>query len=146
MTSYHLISGGADHSFLRQYLGAAEDTHGKKSSFLVVMGRSCWEQMKAAVVLRFVHLSRAELREMLRRKEHNLHFFSFELSAVYWGSQCSGFHSGFCMPEAWGWSPGSGSSWIGKRPTHRYSCLEDPMDREPWRAAVHGAAKQSGSN
>ena len=35
-----------------------------------------------------------------------------------------------------GKSPGEGNG----NPLH-YSCLENPMDREAWRAAVHGVAK-----
>ena len=41
------------------------------------------------------------------------------------------------------------NSWIGKIPWRRngnplqYSCLESPMDREAWRAIVHGVAKES---
>ena len=37
--------------------------------------------------------------------------------------------------------------WVGKAPWSRkrnplqYSCLEDPMDRGAWQAAVHGVAK-----
>ena len=29
----------------------------------------------------------------------------------------------------------------GNRSPLQYSCLENPMDREAWRAAVHGVAK-----
>ena len=38
-------------------------------------------------------------------------------------------------------------SWVGKTPgggnsnPPQYSCLENPMDRETWRAAVHGGRK-----
>jgi len=37
-----------------------------------------------------------------------------------------------------GRSPGEGNG----NPL-QYSCLEDPMDRGAWRAAVHGVAKES---
>ena len=36
----------------------------------------------------------------------------------------------------WGRSPGGGNG----NPC-QYSCLENPMDREAWRATVHGVAK-----
>ena len=36
-----------------------------------------------------------------------------------------------------GRSPGGGHGNI-----LQYSCLENPMDREAWRATVHGAAKE----
>ena len=38
--------------------------------------------------------------------------------------------------------------WVGKIPWRRngnlfqYSCLENPMDREPWVAIVHGGGKE----
>ena len=35
-----------------------------------------------------------------------------------------------------GRSPGEGNG-----NTFQYSCLENPMDREPWQAMVHGVAK-----
>ena len=38
--------------------------------------------------------------------------------------------------------PGSGrSSGGGNDNPLQYSCLEDPMDRGPWQAIVHGVAK-----
>ena len=38
--------------------------------------------------------------------------------------------------------PGSGRSpGVGKDTPLQYSCLENSMDREAWRAIVHGAAK-----
>ena len=38
--------------------------------------------------------------------------------------------------------PGLGrSSGEGNSNPLQYSCLEDPMDREAWRAAVHGVTK-----
>ena len=37
----------------------------------------------------------------------------------------------------WGRTPGEGNG----NPLH-YSCLENPMDRADWRAAVHGSAKE----
>ena len=38
--------------------------------------------------------------------------------------------------------PGSGrSSGGGHGNSLQYSCLENPMDREAWRAAIHGVAK-----
>ena len=36
----------------------------------------------------------------------------------------------------WGRSPGEGNG----NPL-QYSCLENPMDREDWRATVHGVSK-----
>jgi len=43
-----------------------------------------------------------------------------------------------------GWIPGSGIS-PGERSGNplQYSCLENPMDRGAWWAAVHGVAKES---
>ena len=41
----------------------------------------------------------------------------------------------FCVPEL-GRSPGEGNGY-----PLQYSCLENPMDRGAWRAAVHGVAK-----
>ena len=39
--------------------------------------------------------------------------------------------------------PGSGRSPEGGHGNIlQYSCLENPMDREAWRATVHGAAKE----
>ena len=41
-----------------------------------------------------------------------------------------------------GWNPGLGrSSEVGHGNPLQYSCLENPMDRRSWRAAVHGVAK-----
>ena len=38
--------------------------------------------------------------------------------------------------------PGSGRHpGEGHGNPHQYSCLENPMDREAWRATVHGIAK-----
>ena len=37
-----------------------------------------------------------------------------------------------------GSTPGSGRS--GGRNALQYSCVENPMDREAWRATVHGVA------
>ena len=37
-----------------------------------------------------------------------------------------------------GSTPGSGRS--GDRNALQYSCVENPMDREAWRATVHGVA------
>ena len=40
--------------------------------------------------------------------------------------------------------PGSGRSpGEGNGNPLQYSCLENPMDRGPWRAAVHEVAKES---
>ena len=40
--------------------------------------------------------------------------------------------------------PGSGSfPGGGNGNPLQYSCLGNPMDRGPWRAAVHGVAKES---
>ena len=40
--------------------------------------------------------------------------------------------------------PGSGRSpEVGNGNRFQYSCLENPMDREAWRAIVHGVAKES---
>jgi len=40
--------------------------------------------------------------------------------------------------------PGSGRSpGEGNGNPLQYSCLENPMDREAWRATVHGATKES---
>ena len=40
--------------------------------------------------------------------------------------------------------PGPGrSSGEGNGSLLQYSCLGDPMDRGAWRAAIHGAAKES---
>ena len=46
------------------------------------------------------------------------------------------------MLETWVRSPGSGRS-PGEQNGNplQYSCLENPMDREAWRAAVHGVTK-----
>ena len=41
----------------------------------------------------------------------------------------------FCFPELGG-SPGGGNGY-----PLQYSCLENPMDRGAWRAAVHEVAK-----
>ena len=41
----------------------------------------------------------------------------------------------FCFPEL-GRSPGGGNGY-----PLQYSCLENPMDRGAWRAAVHEVAK-----
>ena len=39
--------------------------------------------------------------------------------------------------------PGSGRSpGEGNGNSLQYSCLENPMDREAWRATVHGVAKE----
>ena len=41
-----------------------------------------------------------------------------------------------------GWIPGLGRSPGEENGTPlQYSCLENPMDRGPWQAAVHGVAK-----
>ena len=42
-----------------------------------------------------------------------------------------------------GWIPGLGKSpgGLGHGNPLQYSCLENPMDRRPWRAAVHGVPK-----
>ena len=38
--------------------------------------------------------------------------------------------------------PGSGiSSGVGNSKPFQYSCMGNPMDREVWRATVHGVAK-----
>ena len=38
--------------------------------------------------------------------------------------------------------PGSGRSpGVGNRSPLQYSCLENPMDRGAWQAAVHGVAE-----
>ena len=40
--------------------------------------------------------------------------------------------------------PGSGRSpGEGNGNPLQYSCLENPMDREAWRATVHGVARES---
>ena len=47
-----------------------------------------------------------------------------------------------CNAGDTGWIPGSGRApggGHGKPP--QFSCLENPMDREAWRATVHGAAE-----
>ena len=49
-------------------------------------------------------------------------------------SSCSAGHQG-CIP-GWGRSPGEGNDNL-----LQYSCLENPMDREAWRATVHGVTK-----
>ena len=41
-----------------------------------------------------------------------------------------------CSAPGWGRSPGGGD---GNPP--RYSCLENPMDRGTWGAAVHGVSQ-----
>ena len=42
--------------------------------------------------------------------------------------------------------PGSGRSpGEGNGNPFQYSCLGNPMDRETWRAMVHGTAKESGT-
>ena len=47
-----------------------------------------------------------------------------------------------CNAEDLGSVPGSGRSpGEGNGNPLQYSCLENPMDREAWRAIVHGAAK-----
>ena len=46
-----------------------------------------------------------------------------------------------CNAGERGLIPGSGRSlWEGNGNPLQYSCLESPMDREAWRAIVHGAA------
>jgi len=47
-----------------------------------------------------------------------------------------------CHAGAMGWIPGSGRSPGGGNGNPlQYSCLENPMDRGTWRAAVHEVAK-----
>ena len=44
--------------------------------------------------------------------------------------------------ETWGSIPGSGRSpGVGNGNPLQYSCLEKPMDRGAWWAAVHGVAR-----
>ena len=49
--------------------------------------------------------------------------------------------------ETWVWSQDAKETWVEKIPWRRawhplqYSCLENPMDRGAWRAAVQGVAK-----
>ena len=46
-----------------------------------------------------------------------------------------------------GFIPGSGRSRGGRHGSPlQYSCLENPMDRGAWWAAVHGVAKSRGHN
>ena len=40
------------------------------------------------------------------------------------------------LTPGWGRSPGG-----GRGTPRQHSCLENPMDREAWRATVHGVAK-----
>ena len=44
-----------------------------------------------------------------------------------------------------GWCDRGNSAWLQWRSGHgsplQYSCLENPMDRGAWRAAVHGVTK-----
>ena len=47
------------------------------------------------------------------------------------------------MRENPGLTPGSGRSPGGRHGNPlQYSCLENPMDRGAWRAAVHGVCKE----
>ena len=45
--------------------------------------------------------------------------------------------------EIWVQSLGQDSFRGGSGNPLRYSCLGNPMDREAWRAAVHGVTKES---
>ena len=65
------------------------------------------------------------------------------LSPVHQGSPGgSGGKEPACNAGDLGSIPGSGRSpGEGNGNPLQYSCLENPMDREAWRAAVHGVTK-----
>ena len=56
-------------------------------------------------------------------------------------SQCRRFKRSDLIPGKG--SPGRRSPGEGNGNPLQYSCLENPMDRGAWRAAVHGVAKES---
>ena len=45
--------------------------------------------------------------------------------------------------ETWVWSLGQKDPWRRNGNPLQYSCLGNPMNREAWRATVHGVAKES---
>ena len=54
------------------------------------------------------------------------------------GTSCKEFACHAGDPRSVGLTPGSGrSSGEGNGNSLQYSCLENPMDREAWQAAVH---------
>ena len=66
----------------------------------------------------------------------------------YWSILVTGFSGGSAGEESTcnagdtGWIPGSGRSPGGENGNPlQYSCLENPMDRGTWRAAVHEVAE-----
>ena len=62
------------------------------------------------------------------------------------GQQCEGMSNGLQASKLWvqDWNPGKlfvGSPGEGNDYLLKYSCLENSMDRGPWRAIVHGVTK-----
>ena len=66
------------------------------------------------------------------------------IKLFYWASQVAQTVESACNAGDSDWIPGSGRSPGGEHSNPlQYSCLENPMERGAWQAAVYGVSKES---
>ena len=81
------------------------------------------------------------MRSEFKRRDNILHFQRMVLGQLGFPHGSDGKES-ICNVGYLGSIPGSGRSPVGVHGSPlQYSCLENPVDRGDWRAAVHGVAK-----
>ena len=81
------------------------------------------------------------MRSEFKRRDNILHFQRMVLGQLGFPHGSDGKES-ICNVGYLGSIPGSGRSPGGGHGSPlQYSCLENPVDRGDWRAAVHGVAK-----
>ena len=81
------------------------------------------------------------MRSEFKRRDNILHFQCMVLGQLGFPHGSDGKES-ICNVGYLGSIPGSGRSPGGGHGSPlQYSCLENPVDRGDWRAAVHGVAK-----